>query len=250
MRAALVLLLGLTAMEAAAAEITGTAFYRERIAPPPGSVFEAVLEDVSRADAPAVRLGAATLDGAEGPPYRFAIRYDPAAIDARMSYAVRATLRRPDGGLAFTSDAHHAVLTRGGGDSVEILMVNAGGAAAEQPADALTAARWRLAAMGDAPVSAEGQREIPFLVFEAEGAAYGSGGCNRLRTSWTGGAEWAIAFGPGATTMMACPEPAMRVEQSFLGALRAIESWRLEDGRLVLSAQGAPLLTFLAEPLE
>ena len=33
--------------------LTGTATYRERIALPPGAVFEATLEDVTRADAPA-----------------------------------------------------------------------------------------------------------------------------------------------------------------------------------------------------
>ena len=39
------------------ASLTGTATYRERIALPPGAVFEATLEDVSRADAPAEVLG-------------------------------------------------------------------------------------------------------------------------------------------------------------------------------------------------
>src|SRR3990172_1248087 len=37
----------------AASAVTGTASYRERIALPPDAVFEATLEDVSRADAPA-----------------------------------------------------------------------------------------------------------------------------------------------------------------------------------------------------
>ena len=34
--------------------VTGTASFRERIAPPPDAAFEAVIEDVSRADAPAI----------------------------------------------------------------------------------------------------------------------------------------------------------------------------------------------------
>ena len=37
-----------------AGTLEGTAAYRERIALPPDAVFEAVLQDISRADAPAV----------------------------------------------------------------------------------------------------------------------------------------------------------------------------------------------------
>lgn len=37
--------------------VTGAATYRERMALSPGAVFEATLEDVSRADAPAVVVG-------------------------------------------------------------------------------------------------------------------------------------------------------------------------------------------------
>lgn len=40
-----------------AAQVKGTATYRERIALTPDAVFEAMLEDVSRADAPAVVIG-------------------------------------------------------------------------------------------------------------------------------------------------------------------------------------------------
>ena len=43
----------LLAEQAFAQVIEGTATYRERMALPPGAVFEATLEDVSRADAPA-----------------------------------------------------------------------------------------------------------------------------------------------------------------------------------------------------
>ena len=40
--------------------VTGTATYRERMALPANAVFEAVLEDVSKADAPASRLRVAS----------------------------------------------------------------------------------------------------------------------------------------------------------------------------------------------
>jgi META domain/Type III secretion system lipoprotein chaperone (YscW) len=44
------------------ASLTGTATYRERIALPPDAVFEATLEDVSRADTPAEVVSMATLN--------------------------------------------------------------------------------------------------------------------------------------------------------------------------------------------
>jgi putative lipoprotein len=41
-----------TTEDAAGASVEGVASYRERIALPPGAVFEAAIEDVSRADSP------------------------------------------------------------------------------------------------------------------------------------------------------------------------------------------------------
>ncbi len=101
--------------------IEGTATYRERVALPPSAEFEAVLQDVSRADAPAMEIGRTTIPNAPMPPIRFTIPYDAAKIEPSHSYAVRAVIR-VDGRLWFTSDTHHAVLTRGAGNTVEILM--------------------------------------------------------------------------------------------------------------------------------
>ena len=89
-----------------------TASYRERIALPPGAVFEAVLEDVSVADAPAIELGRATIADPGNPPFAFKIAYDPAAIDADSAYSVRAQVsvgRK----LIFVSDKMNPVLTQG-----------------------------------------------------------------------------------------------------------------------------------------
>lgn len=76
----------------AQASVRGTAFYHETIDLPPGAVFEATLADVARADAPAVPLGRAILDGRSGPPFAFTIPYDPARIEPRGRYVVRATI--------------------------------------------------------------------------------------------------------------------------------------------------------------
>ena len=103
------------------AQISGTALYRERIALPGDAVFTAVLLDTSLQDIPAKELGRAVIDPAGHPPYRFAIVYDPTRIDQRHTYTVRASISA-GGRLLFTSDTAHPVLTRGAGDSVDIVM--------------------------------------------------------------------------------------------------------------------------------
>lgn len=110
---------------AAAESVQGTAVYRERIALPPTAVFEATLEDVSRADAPGVVIGRVRIAPPGNPPIRFAIGYDPARIDQRRTYVVRARIL--DGArLMFTTDASYPVLTRGHGTTVSLLMRMAG----------------------------------------------------------------------------------------------------------------------------
>ncbi|MBE9537951.1 MAG: YbaY family lipoprotein [Proteobacteria bacterium] len=84
------------------AKIEGTVFYRERIALPPNAVVEIQLEDVSRADAMATVMATLTLNSENGPPYAFSIDYDPARIDSRMTYALRASIRVDDK-LMFTT---------------------------------------------------------------------------------------------------------------------------------------------------
>ena len=108
-----------------AGTLEGTAAYRERIALPPDAVFEAVLQDISRADAPATVLGRAKIDPAGQPPFRFEIAYDDAAVQPRRRYVVRATVMH-QGRLLFTTDRTYAVL--GGADApLKMLLVSAGG---------------------------------------------------------------------------------------------------------------------------
>jgi uncharacterized lipoprotein YbaY/heat shock protein HslJ/uncharacterized lipoprotein NlpE involved in copper resistance len=119
--------LAAAAVLAAAGEqlVTGTASYRERIALPPGAVFEAVLEDVTDGDAPVVELGRATIEDPGAPPFEFEIAYDPTAVDPSHAYSVRTQIsvgRR----LMFVSEAAHPVLTAGAGSWVESWMIKVG----------------------------------------------------------------------------------------------------------------------------
>jgi heat shock protein HslJ len=47
-----------------------------------------------------------------------------------------------------------------------------------------------------------------------------------------------------ATTRMACPEPAMQIESGYLETLASVGSWRIEDGALVLAANGEEVLRY------
>ena len=101
--------------------ITGTATYRERIALPPGTVFEAVLLDVSLADTIARQMGSVTIEDPGNVPIQFKIPYDPAAIKEGHSYSVRGRILLGDK-LLFTTDTHYPVITRGNGQEVDLLL--------------------------------------------------------------------------------------------------------------------------------
>jgi len=107
-------------------KVTGTVGYRERIALPPAATIRVQLVDVSRADAPADVLGEQLIEAAgRQVPFAFEIRYDPARIDERMSYAVQARIE--DGGrLLFISDQSYPVITRGAPTAVNLLLKSVG----------------------------------------------------------------------------------------------------------------------------
>src|SRR5687767_12855193 len=75
---------------AAAQTIEGTARFRERMALPAAAVFEASIEGVSRADAPAETIATTRVPSPGNPPIAFTITYDPGRIIANHWYVVRA----------------------------------------------------------------------------------------------------------------------------------------------------------------
>lgn len=98
--------------------------YRERILLSPDHVVSVRVEDVSRADAPAIVIGEASrrTDG-RAPPFELVVDVPTARIDPSREYAVRAEIREPGGPLRFTTDTRHSVLTRGAPDRADIMLV-------------------------------------------------------------------------------------------------------------------------------
>jgi putative lipoprotein len=69
--------------------VTGTATYREWIALPPDAMFEAMIEDVSRADAPADIIAPTRVEPPGQAPIRFQLSYDSSKVDEHHAYSVR-----------------------------------------------------------------------------------------------------------------------------------------------------------------
>ena len=120
---------------AAAASLTGTAAYRERIALPPNARFEAAIVDAGRADAPAAVFAETAIDAPGQPPIAFSIAYDPARVDPKARYRLRASIR-VDGRLWFATDRAIPVLAPGGKTHFDLTLVRV----AEPRAEAAPAA--------------------------------------------------------------------------------------------------------------
>jgi putative lipoprotein len=236
---------GVACMTASASTVTGTATYRERIALRPGSVVEVTLEDVSRQDVSSTVLAREVIEAPSGVPIPFELSFDPAAIDERYSYAVRATIRHGDSPI-FVTDRVYPVLTRGHSSHVDLVLVRSGGGRAPVADAELEGTRWMLRTLGGAEVRPG--EDPPFLRFSVEASGTrvsGSGGCNTFRGSCELDGT-SLSFGPLATTMKACAEPEMQIESRFLRALADVERYETRGTWLVLFGADGELATLEA----
>ena len=230
-----------TNMETINTEVT----YRERILMPPGSVLRVSMEDVSLMDVASTLVAEALVEDPGAPPYRVALSYDPAKIDNRHRYAVRATIRRDDK-LLMTSTTHIDALAPDENGLIRIRMESIPARApAQTAAVSLASTRWQLVPAEDASAApGEGVR-VPFLqLTEADGRASGFSGCNRYSGSYTRAGESQLRFGQMASTRMACPGR-MEQEQRYLAMLSTVRAYDIDDRLLtLLDEQGNELARF------
>jgi len=236
--------------------IRGTATYRERLTLPPQAVFEARLEDVSRADVPARVLGQSQVTGASSP-IRFEIPYLPEMISARSRYTVSARVT-VDGELWFVNDARISVFADaagvppGGVREVSVPLVRVTRASAPVVStEPLLNVRWSLTQLGSFELALhKGTREPYLMLASPPGRLEGFSGCNRLFGAFAvEGAK--LTFGPGiGMTRMACAgRGAAELESGFAQALQATARWRIEGGTLeLLDETGAVLARLVARP--
>ena len=226
--------------------ITGTATYRERMALPPDAVFEATLEDVSRADAAAKVLGHTRIEKPGTPPFHFSIAYDSKQIEQNHTYAVRARVTE-SGKLMFTTDQRYAVITQGHGNDVPMMMLKrvssppASATATSSADEPLRETYWKLMELNGKPVTAADQQQEAHLVFRTQNSRIsGSGGCNRLMGSYAVEGN-AMHFKGVASTMMACLH-GMETEQAFVGALNKVQSWKIAGKHLEMYDESGTML--------
>lgn len=221
--------------------VTGTATYRERIALPPNAVFEATLQDVSRADAPATIIGTARLDKPGQPPFQFSIPYDSSKIVERNSYVVRAQVI-VDGKLMFTTTQSYPVITRGNGATVDMVMQRvAAPPEPSKPDSSLRETYWKLLEVdGKTVVLAEQQREPSLILHTAQNSATGYGGCNSFRGMYNlDGAK--LTFDNMASTLMACAQ-GMDIEAVYPKLLTNVRTWKISGEQLELYDASSKLL--------
>lgn len=226
----------LTAHTAMAQSIQGTATYRERMALPPSAVFEATLEDVSRADAAAETIGGTRLTSPGNPPIKFTITYDPARILADHRYAVRARILVNDQVL-FSSDTATPVITRGNPTTVSIVMRRVATAQNPSPGPAgttpLEKTYWRATELAGKPTPVQDVKREAHLVFEPGGRLSGSDGCNRITGTYQLKGD-AVTFGHIAATRMACIDAAAGIERAFGEAVKRSMRLTIAGDRLGL----------------
>jgi uncharacterized lipoprotein YbaY len=247
-RVALVLFLGLSADAATAQSVRGTAMYRERMALPPASVFEAALEDVSRSDAPAETIARTRVAPPGNPPIAFTIAYDPTRILSDHRYVVRARIL-VDGTLLFTTDTAAPVTTHENPTSVSIMLrrVGAGQITPSNPAVTrpLEGIYWRAIELAGKPAPSQDASREAHVLFQAGGRLSGSDGCNRITGSYQLKGD-VVTFGRMAGTQMACPNTG-EIERTFRDALNRATRLTVAGDRLELSdATGKRVAAFTA----
>jgi putative lipoprotein len=250
-------LLAAMAEPALAQSIRGTAAYRERIALPPTVVFEATLEDVSRADAPADVIARTRVTPAGAPPIRFEIPVDLVRIRPDRRYVVRGQILESVR-LVFTTDAAYPVLTQGHGTTVAMMLRRVAAGPSAPPGSPtpstlpkprstrpLEKTYWKASELDGKPVlAAESTREV-YILLGGTGRVAGSDGCNRVIGSYVLTGD-GIKFGALAGTQMACPNTA-DTERGLRKALSEATRWTVAGDRLELfDATGRRLAQFEA----
>ena len=113
------------------------------------------------------------------------------------------------------------------------------------PASSFEGPTWRLTAVGSKDLA--GFETDPVTARFEAGRVSGFSGCNRFTGGYTldGGS---VVVGPLAGTMMACSDPRMALEKTFLGALTGTLRQAISGDRLTLTPASGEALGFQVEP--
>lgn len=103
------------------------------------------------------------------------------------------------------------------------------------PASLLQGKVWSVDSLAGQPVLIEPRIT---MTFAADGSLSGLGSCNRFNAEYTLTGE-GLAIGKGMSSMMACEEPVMKQEGTFLKLLERVSRFSMTpEGALVLHSDG------------
>ena len=234
--------------EGGMATLEGRVFYRERIALPPNAEISVQLEDVARADAAATVIAAMRFGPEGGPPWDFALAYDPGRLDSRGRHVVRARIE-VDGRLWFTNTDSIPAFSGDGDGTVQVLVrrVASDRPPAASAARPMVGTRWVLVEIDGEPAGSGTDGRPADFQLDQDGQAAGFGGCNRFGGGVTVEGD-SLVFGPMMSTMMACAE-GDRLEQAYLAKLVGPVRYSISGEELVLYGgdDSRPVLRFRAE---
>jgi len=242
------------------ASIEGEVFYRERIMLPPGAELEVQLEDISRADAMATVMATTRVPLEGGPPYAFTIEYQPADIDPRMRYALRARILRQDD-LLFTNTEYIDPFS---GDPIRIMVqaVQRPGRPVGQVNTATEhsdntspggsgAVTWLLESLAGEPAPlGAGGKPAQLQLDQANQTVSGFSGCNRYSGGFNSEGNSThgtpLKFGPMAVTRRYCAD-GDELERAYLKTLGTVDAYKMEGDRLSLLSDSEVVATFKPE---
>ena len=240
--------------------LSGEVFYLQRMRLPPDAILSVTLEDVSKMDV-ASTVMASTKQPLHGvPPYAFSLQYQPAMIDRKKAYSLRARVES-DGQMIMTStQALNPFLPEALPIRIKLSMLSsktskvakekASSDHAGQALTTLSNTHWQLQQLADTPVvMAESQKRAPFMQLNGHDLAVsGFAGCNHMSGSYTiQENSHGLSFGPIAMTRRACMD-GMDTESALVSALNTTAYYVIHGHELtLLDAHKNKLATFRAQ---
>ncbi|WP_341489257.1 META domain-containing protein [Photobacterium damselae subsp. damselae] len=222
--------------------------YLDRRMLPPGAELTVVLEDVSKADAPAEVIATESMEPAGAPPYAVALKYDANKLAEKHRYNVRATIKMKDQ-LIMTSTEALDPFAADVKQPVEVKLTrvtpahNSAEKAAEQKANAsFTNTYWKLMTLdGKEAQLGAGDKEL-FVQFNDDGLK-GFSGCNSFMGTYQA-KEGKLTLGPVAATQKMCVK-GMEQEGTYLKAINEMASYSVTGETLtVKNNKGQVVATF------
>lgn len=115
------------------------------------------------------------------------------------------------------------------------------------PGSSFEGPTWRLTALGGQSPGVAGSATAPLTARFEAGRVSGFSGCNRFTGGYTLDGD-SVVVGPLAGTMMACADPQMAIEKTFLSGLAGALRKAISGDRLTLTSATGDALAFQVEP--